>query len=380
MIVLENKGFDETWGATSQASYLNNTLKPQGALLTNYYGIGHVSQGNYIAMMSGQPLSMQTQGDCQKYNEFVQTGTVDNGIAVGDGCVYPASVKTLPDQLKAKGLSWKGYMEDMGNTAGREEPTCGRPLINGSVAIGATDGTQSATAADQYAARHNPFVYFHSLIDSGDCAKNVVSLTQLTADLASKDSAPSFSFITPNLCNDGHDGDGTGAAGKGCKNGLPGGLTSADAFLKQWVPKIMASPAYQDGGMIIVTFDEGEIPQTTSVDPATGKITITITITGTGEACCTQPLGPNVTRPFAQTFPLSPTMSYVLNYVGIGGDRVGALVLSPMVTPGTVSNTPYNHYSLLKTYEDLFGLGGYLGYAGQTGLIGFGKDVFARFY
>ena len=155
----------------SQAKYLNQTLAPQGTLLTNYFGIGHVSQGNYVAMMSGQPLSNQTQGDCQKYNEFVQTGTVDSGAAVGDGCIYPASVQTLPDQLKAKGLVWKAYMEDMGNTPTREEATCGRPLLGAQVAVGQTDGTQTATATDQYAARHNPFVSFHSLVDTGDCAK-----------------------------------------------------------------------------------------------------------------------------------------------------------------------------------------------------------------
>jgi hypothetical protein len=376
VITLENKSFDTTWGAASQAKYLNQTLKPQGAFLSNYFGIGHVSQGNYIAMMSGQPLDLSTQGDCQKYTDFTQTGTVDNGIAVGDGCIYPAAVKTLPDQLTAKGLSWRGYMEDMGNTAGREESKCGRPLVNGQVVIGGTDGTQSATAADQYAARHNPFVYFHSLVDSGDCAKYVAPLTQLTADLAGT-SVPNFSFITPNLCNDAHDGDGTGAAGKGCKDGTAGGLTSADAFLALWVPKIMASAAYKDGGLIIINFDEGDVPVTVSTD-ATGKTIYTVT--GTGDACCNQPLGPNVTRPYSQTIPVSATMNYVLNFVGTGGDRVGALLLSPYITAGTSSSVPYNHYSLLKSLEDMFSVGAYLGYAGQSGLAAFGKDVFVGYY
>ncbi len=60
---------------------------------------------------------------------------------------------------------------------------------------------------------------------------------------------PAFSWISPNLCDDGHDAP--------CVTGAPGGLAQADAFLAQWVPKIMAAPAYRDGGLIVVTFDEG---------------------------------------------------------------------------------------------------------------------------
>ena len=85
-------------------------------------------------------------------------------------------------------------------------------------------------AGDQYAARHDPFVYFHSIIDLAACAANVVNLRTLAADLESPRTTANFSFITPNLCNDGHDGDGTGAPGKGCADGRPGGLASTDAF------------------------------------------------------------------------------------------------------------------------------------------------------
>ena len=71
--------------------------------------------------------------------------------------MYPATVKTVADQLEAKRLSWKGYMEDMGADPVRDgATTCAHP------AIGTPDRTQQASAADQYATRHNPFVYFHS--------------------------------------------------------------------------------------------------------------------------------------------------------------------------------------------------------------------------
>ena len=89
---------------------------------------------------------------------------------LGQGCVYPASVKTVANQLQAKGLSWKGYMEDMGNNPTRDSgTTCAHP------AIGTPDQTQQASATDQYATRHNPFVYFHSIIDNPRTAAPVMS-------------------------------------------------------------------------------------------------------------------------------------------------------------------------------------------------------------
>jgi len=378
VITLENKNYDDTFGTSTQDPYLTGTLKPMGALLTQYYGTGHASLDNYISMISGQPSTVATQGDCMTYADFKQTGTTADGIPIGDGCVYPATVKTLPDLMKAKGLTWRGYMEDMGNDPAREAATCGHP------AIGAVDKTQSPAApsaaiplGDQYAARHNPFVYFHSIIDSADCNSNVVALSKLEADLASTATTPNFVFITPNLCNDGHDGDGTGAAGKGCVNGAPGGLKSSDDFLKTWVPKILASAAYKDGGLIVINFDESStysIAQ--AADPATGKVSITATFKG--EACCNQPIGPNVTRPYTETFPISANMEYKLVMQGYGGDRTGAVLISPFIKPGTVSNVPYNHYSLLKSLQDIFRVSPYLGYANQAGLATFGNDIFTQ--
>jgi phospholipase C len=161
VITLENKNYDDTFGTSTQNPYMTGTLKPMGAHLTQYYGTGHVSLNNYIAMISGQPSSADTEMDCTTYNEFVQTGSTTDGnkIAIGNGCVYPSTVKTLPDQLKAAGYSWKGYMEDMGNDPTREATTCAHPVI------GAADktntpmaGSAAVPAGDQYATRHNPFV------------------------------------------------------------------------------------------------------------------------------------------------------------------------------------------------------------------------------
>ena len=68
-------------------------------LLTQYYGTGHFSLDNYLAMISGQAASPETRDDCETYAEFVVDRHDADGQAIGHGCVYPASVRTLADQL-----------------------------------------------------------------------------------------------------------------------------------------------------------------------------------------------------------------------------------------------------------------------------------------
>jgi hypothetical protein len=354
VIVLENEGFDVTFGPSSKAPFLSKTLVSQGVLLSQYYGTGHVSLDNYVAMLSGQAATPQTRNDCVTYADYILTGVTSDGQAIGTGCVYPSSIKTLPDQLNAIGKTWRGYMEDMGNDSTRESATCGHPALN------TVDLTQTAEApsasvplGDQYASRHDPFVYFHSIIDSPDCGKNVVNLTQLPQDLAHEETTPNFVFITPNLCDDGHDAP--------CKNGQPGGLVSADAFLQKWIPLIQSSKAYQEDGLIVINFDESGLTVQAS---ANGQLSIT----AEGLFCCNEQPGPNL-APFPQTTNITPTVS--LTFQSYGGDRTGAVLLSPFLKPGTVSETPFNHYSLLKSLEDIFDTDGYLGYAGQPGLVGF---------
>src|SRR3954453_14768538 len=114
-IVLENKDYDTTFGAKPGSPYLGQDLPAQGALLTSYYGTAHNSLPNYIARASGQSANPVTQSDCQIYQDFQPTAIGVNGQAVGQGCVYPSQVKTVADQLVAKGLRYRGYMEDMGS-------------------------------------------------------------------------------------------------------------------------------------------------------------------------------------------------------------------------------------------------------------------------
>jgi hypothetical protein len=363
VITLENETAITTYGPDTQAPYLAHTLVAKGAFIDQYYGTGHASLDNYIAMVSGQAATPDSRGDCQPdFTDFKLTKVEAFGQAVGAGCVYPKQIKTIGDQMTAAGLTWRGYMEDMGNDPARESATCGHPALN------QADGSESpeapstkVPAGDEYATRHNGFVYFHSIIDSPNCAKNVVNLRQLTTDLKSAATTRNVNFITPNVCHDGHDSP--------CVDGEPGGLTSADAWLKIWVPRIINSPAFKKDGLLVINFDEGGFQ--TSVT-TTGTVT-TYHLHAPGATCCDQVKGPNLGAfPATQTF----GTAYVLKYDSFGGDNTGAVLISPFIKPGTISRSvPYNHYSLLRSIEDIFGLG-YLGYAGRPGVTSFGSDIF----
>jgi hypothetical protein len=348
VITLENKGYAETFGSPSADPYLASTLPREGALLTQYYGTGHESNDNYVSMISGQGPNPQNQADCQVYSDFAGTGPdVPPGQAVGDGCVFPLSVPTVANQITAAGRTWKGYMQDMGNDPAREAAVCAHPALN------SQDQTQSAVAGDGYVTRHNPFVYFHSIIgNQAYCDAHVVPLgsatgalppsvpagtTGLATDLTSIATTPALSYIVPNVCNDGHDYP--------CVNQPSGAsaLADIDTFLSTWVPKITASPAYKHDGLLVINFDESDGPQSDS------------------SACCGEGPGPNSPLP---------------GITGLGGGRTGAVLLSPFIAPHTVSSTPYNHYSLLASIESELGLGR-LGYAVDAPAV-FGSDVFTR--
>jgi hypothetical protein len=224
-------------------------------------------------------------------------------------------------------------MQDMANSAPTQPASCRHPALD------SRDSTQTATATDQYAARHNPFVYFESIIDFPTCQANDVDLSRLSTDLSSASTTPDYAFITPDLCNDGHDSP--------CADGQPGGMAQANTFLKSLVPQILASPAYKDRGLLIVTFDEAQ------ADPQSGS--------SDASACCGEQPGPNTPNPGGPV-------------PGPGGGRIGAVMLSPCIRPGTVTSTPYNHYSLLRSVEDNFGLP-HLGFAGKAGLQPFGSNI-----
>jgi hypothetical protein len=330
LIVLENKSYAETWGPNPGAPYLGTTLRAQGNLLTQYYGTSHDSLGNYISMVSGQPANPVTQADCVSKYEPVTPPTVVKGIARGTGCIYPAAAGNIAGQLQDKALTWKGYMESMAQP-------CQHPVV------GQVDPNIVATPTSLYATRHNPFVYFSAITGSSVCASDDVPLTEMTKDLASVSTTANFSFITPNLCDDGHDAT--------CAAGGPAGFAGINSFLETWVPKILASPAYKKDGLLLITYDEAE-----AVGAAEDST-----------ACCNEP--PSISA--------SGTQTAMAGLTGPGGGRVGLLALSPFIKADSTTATPYNHFSMLRSIEDIFGRP-HLGEAAAPGLAAFGSDVFTK--
>jgi Phosphoesterase family len=291
LISLASPGYEAAFGPTSQMPYLSGTLRPQGVLLTDYSLLDPAALPNGIAAVSGQPPNAATRADCPTYDELSGAGVDSRGAVSGDGCVYPVETLTLADQLVGARLRWHGYMEGMTDAAGKPD-SCVRP----------EPGAADVPTAGGYSARLNPFVFFHSLLDLGDCDENDVPLDELAGDLRKVDTTANFSYVSPGLCSSGFRGR--------CPEGAPDGAAAADAFLAKVVPEILASPAYKTDGLLIVSF--GAVDPAPPADPAAAP-------------------------------PADPL-------------RVGALLVSPLLVPGGTDAAPYDPYSLLRSTEDLFGL------------------------
>ncbi|MGH7762272.1 MAG: alkaline phosphatase family protein [Candidatus Dormibacteraceae bacterium] len=180
LIVMENRSYSQAIASTYVSS-----LAAQYAIATDYHGVSHPSLPNYLALTSGTTW-----------------GIADDGF-------HALPLGGLGAQLTNAGIAWRAYMESM------------------------TNGCFQSPYP--YALKHNPFAYYGSA-----CPPQVVPFTQLASDLAGN--TPQFSWITPNLCNDGHD----------CPSSV------ADAWLSHMVPAILNSNAWQDAGMLVITWDEGE--------------------------------------------------------------------------------------------------------------------------
>ncbi len=423
VVELENESFRATFGPSSPATYLNDTLVPRGELLKSYYATGHVSLDNYVAQVSGQAPNQVSNSDCAgAYNDVIP-GTLDPDQALypgqvdGQGCVFPKNVQTIGNQLdraypRTIGSDWREYAEDMGNDPARDggqaDPLggtdCAHPGQTSGLAADDTNNAEGPNAtgsqvksaiADQYANRHNPFAYFHSVTGNAWlCDHDVVPLGRATTqsdgtvayqghlaqDLKHERTTPRFAFITPNLCDDGHDAT---CAGTNDAGGTTGGLVGADDFLRTWMPLILNSPAYRTGHtLVVITFDEGSVADTTAGDNE-------------------QP-GPNNANPGYSPLLNTPIAAFggltfydLLGVTGLtpgvepptgtmpGGGQVGAVLLNPdWVKAGSTDDAvSYNHYSALRTFEDLLGIRsggadgrGHLGFAATA--TDFGPDVF----
>jgi hypothetical protein len=313
VISLTSPGYEGAFGETSQMQYLATQLQPKGELLSGYTLLDAAALPNGIASVSGQPPNASTKANCSTYTEFPPSAKVAaNGVVSGAGCVYPVETLTLADQLGSGRFSWRGYMDGMVDETGKAA-NCVHP---------------NAEAADipppgAYASAQNPFVHFHSLLDLGDCATNDVPLEQLPKDLSKATGTANYSYIAPTPCD-------SGAAGQ-CPPGSVEGAAAADAFLAKWVPQILASPAYKEDGLLVVTFG--------ATNPATSEA-----------------------APAPATAPADDPL------------HVGTLLVSRFLSSGSTNATTYDPYSLLRTTEDLFGLE-HLGLAADEKTASFAPEL-----
>lgn len=279
------------------------------------FGAGTASQMPYL---NG---TLRPKGLLLTNYSVLTEATLPNGIAAISGqapnkgteaecpvfteeCLYAVETSTIAEQLEVGSFTWRAYMEGM------VDPTTGKPA-NCVYPLGTEE---EKVEPGGYSARLNPFTHFHSLLDVGGCAEGDVPITELKKDLKSEAKTANYSYISPDLCSAG--------VPEGCPEGAPTGAAAADAWLAETVPLILESPAYKKDGLLIVTFGGVNPPPV----PAEGE-----------------------TAPPPPPNPL----------------KTGAVLVSKFITKGSTDAARYNPYSLLRTSEELFGLG-YLAEAGGT--------------
>jgi hypothetical protein len=241
---MENHSYGRIIGS-KQAPYINRLAADCG-LATNYHNITHPSLPNYVAATSGLKYSQLT--------------------AFASDCAPAAGCTTTAPSIFGQGETWRAYEESMPSNCHRAD-------------------------SGNYAVRHNPPPYYARL---HGCSSFDVPYSRLAADLA-RGRLPAFSFITPNLTDDMHDGT----------------VADGDRWLAVALPKILRSPQYRNGSTaVFITWDEGE--------------------GGTSQRCA------------ANTSDV--------------GCRVATIVVSPSTPRGTRSARLFSHYSLLATAEQLLRL------------------------
>ena len=191
LIIEENRSESDVIGS-SNAPYINGLANRYG-LATASYGQSHPSLPNYLALLSGS-----TQG------------------VTDDGTQHSFSGPTLVDQLAQQGITWRAYMESMPSAC------------------------YGGASSGEYAKKHDPFMYFRSITENPSQCQNVVPFGSLHSDLSSPGAAD-FIWVTPNLCDDGHD----------CST------ATADSWLESNLAPVLSSSWFRQNGVVIITWDEG---------------------------------------------------------------------------------------------------------------------------
>jgi acid phosphatase len=219
-----------------------NGLAKQYGLATQYFAVTHPSLPNYLSLTGASTFGITD--DCE--NCFVNQ-------------------TNLADQIEASGRTWRAYMESMPSPC-------------------------YVADSGNYGMWHNPWIYYNDIrTNATRCNADVVPYTQFATDLASSH-VPNYMWVTPNLCSDMHD----------CS------ISTGDTWLSKQVPQILASSAFLSGGVLFITWDEGN----------------------TDLGCCTD----------------------------AAGGKVATLVISPMTSAGFTSSIAEDHYSMVRTIEDAWGM------------------------
>jgi hypothetical protein len=320
-IMMENEGPPQIVGNTADAPFINSLIAKY-ASAPNYFGVTHPSLPNYLALLSG--FFQNIWDDCPPGASVTCAPEEFNGGSPYNGTLLtPAQVTiatntphlfngpTLVDQLEAAKLSWKAYMESM--------PSVG--YTGAAAPVDTVNGKQ--VPRNLYAVKHNPFYYFSNIVNNPARLQKIVPFSQFDADLASN-SVANFVWISPNQCDDMHGISAANAAAEKMPNcATPnsgvyhGPIQTGDAFLKDQVGKIMASAAWKEKSAIVIAFDENDY--------------------SSYEGCCQSPEG--------------------LNGITLGGGHAPFITILSQGAHHYVDPTPYNHYSLLGTFEQLWGLG-----------------------
>jgi hypothetical protein len=325
VIMLENHSEKSVIGDPN-TPYITS-LAQDNASAADYYGVTHPSEPNYIALLSGSNWWLNQDDPSVRLDHV-----------------------NLVDELESAHKSWGAYLEAMPADDKTVDywPSAANPL---------------------YASKHNPFVLFNDIRNDPARMTHVKPYTSLAADLASEWTTPNFVYIAPDQCNDMHGGVYTAVPGHpetpcpyGSTNDDPEDASlkqKADAFVQKTVQTITASPSWHLGqDAIFVVSDEGDY----TGNPTTGGW-------DSPAGCCDSPVAPAGDPDISADWP--------------GGVYGGGLVPAVVVvnrggkTDGYVSDTPYNHYSLLATIEDLWNLP-LLAYSADTAQVKPMTEFFTR--
>jgi hypothetical protein len=313
VIVAENKGYSLIIGPHSAAPNLNRMAQHYG-LAAQFFAEVHPSQGNYIAMLGGDTFGIHDDDAfyckpgmidvwCPKSH---QAGYVDHTLLA----------RSLMDQLESCGLTWKAYLGSLpapGSLAIRW-PTADKPV--------------AGMPTQLYAAKHNGFVSFRHVQEDAARSSKILPLDALDRDLASGQ-MPNYAQIVPNQCDDMHGRDAAPDVPADCvKSNVTALIARGDRIIGGIVQRIVDSRLWSsvENNAVVITFDEDDKDERH----------------GPGQGCCGNEPG---------------------SAANAGGGRIPTIVITNHGPRGVIDDTPYNHYSLLRTTEAAFGIEEYLGHA-----------------